>query len=293
MSQNKFVQEFTAEEATAVKQLKSQLPDILKAASPETGDAPLNSLWGVPLQAESTDERLEVILIKFLRARKLDITEARTMLTNTLIWRKKFNADNLLNEQFDETVFAPVGYLHKTDKFGRPVTYNVYGGKVDLAKVFEDKDKFVRWRVQLMEIGVAKIDFVNIDTMIQVHDYEGVSIFSRNASTKAATRELINIMQDNYPEMLTKKFFINIPSWGSTIFKLVRPLLAEETVKKFVICSSGESKAALLEQINPENLPKQYGGQSEVHQEGVQSEKVNNPAVPNEEPIEEDTLGVD
>lgn len=56
---------------------------------------------------------------------------------------------------------------------------------------------------------------------------------------------------------------------------------------------SGESKAALLEQINPENLPKQYGGQSEVHQEGVQSEKVNNPAVPNEEPIEEDTLGVD
>lgn len=69
MSQNKFVQEFTAEEATAVKQLKSQLPDILKAASPETGDAPLNSLWGVPLQAESTDERLEVILIKFLRAR--------------------------------------------------------------------------------------------------------------------------------------------------------------------------------------------------------------------------------
>lgn len=60
-----------------------------------------------------------------------------------------------------------------------------------------------------MEIGVAKIDFVNIDTMIQVHDYEGVSIFSRNASTKAATRELINIMQDNYPEMLVG-FFIRV-----------------------------------------------------------------------------------
>jgi hypothetical protein len=69
MSQNKFVQEFTPEEAKAVKELKSQLPDILKASTPETGDAPLNSLWGVPLEAESTDERLEVILIKFLRAR--------------------------------------------------------------------------------------------------------------------------------------------------------------------------------------------------------------------------------
>jgi exonuclease III len=60
-----------------------------------------------------------------------------------------------------------------------------------------------------MEKGVSKIDFVNIDTMIQVHDYEGVSIFSRNASTKAATKELINIMQDNYPEMLVRIIFIS------------------------------------------------------------------------------------
>jgi hypothetical protein len=34
-----------------------------------------------------------------------------------------------------------------------------------------------------------------------------------------------------------KKYFINVPSWGSAIFKLVRPLLSENTVKKFVICS--------------------------------------------------------
>jgi hypothetical protein len=48
-----------------------------------------------------------------------------------------------------------------------------------------------------------------------------------------------------------------------------------------------------LEQINAENLPKQYGGQSDVQAQDIQSEKLNNPAVPNEEPIEEDTLGVD
>jgi hypothetical protein len=69
MSQNKFVQAFTEDEKKAVKELKSMLPDILKATSPTTDEAPLSSLWGVPLTADGADERVDVILVKFLRAR--------------------------------------------------------------------------------------------------------------------------------------------------------------------------------------------------------------------------------
>ncbi|GAB5587433.1 Non-classical phosphatidylinositol transfer protein (PITP) [Umbelopsis nana] len=295
MSQNKFVQAFTADEKTAVSELKAQLPEILKSSAPATDDAPLNSLWGVPLSAESTDERIEVILVKFLRARNLDVKEAATMLTNSLIWRAKFTADHVLEEQFDEALFGPVGFMHKTDKDGRPVTYNVYGGDLDLNTVFGDVDKFIRWRVQLMEKGMTGIDFVNVDTMIQVHDYHGVSIFgSRSANSKQATKDIIKIMQDNYPEVLAKKYFINVPSWGSAIFKLVRPLLSENTVKKFVVCSSNEIEETLLKQISKENLPKQYGGESVVHiPAATENEKTKELAAQTDEPIEEDTLGVD
>jgi hypothetical protein len=69
MSQNKFVQAFTEEEKKSVEELKAQLPEILKTIAPATGDAPLNSLWGVPLAAETDDERLDVVLVKFVRAR--------------------------------------------------------------------------------------------------------------------------------------------------------------------------------------------------------------------------------
>ena len=55
-----------------------------------------------------------------------------------------------------------------------------------------------------MEKGVQLIDFTTVDTMVQVHDYKGVSMFGRTANSKQATKEIIKIMQDNYPEFLVK-----------------------------------------------------------------------------------------
>lgn len=64
--------------------------------------------------------------------------------------------------------------------------------------------RFVRWRVQLMEKSVRLVDLETVDSMIQVHDYKDVSMFGRSANSKAATKEIIKIMQDNYPEYLVR-----------------------------------------------------------------------------------------
>jgi hypothetical protein len=130
------------------------------------------------------------------------IFDAKVMLINTLKWRKEFNADTILDESFDSSIFTDhIGLLYKTDKEGRPVTYNFYGG-LDQDQVFGQVDRFIRWRVQLMEKGCQQVDFVNTDSMIQVHDYKGASMFGRTANTKEATKKIIQLMQDNYPEFL-------------------------------------------------------------------------------------------
>lgn len=145
--------------------------------------------------------------------RNMEIPVAKDMLINTLKWRKEFSADTILDEQFDDSTFGDkVGFLYKTDKQGRPVTYNFYGG-INQDKVFGDVDKFIRWRVALMEKGVKQVDFVNTDAMVQVHDYNGASILGRTANTKEATNLLIKLMQDNYPEFLSNKIF-GVPKWG-------------------------------------------------------------------------------
>ena len=66
MSENKFVANFTVTESVAVQQMKDDLPAILTEAF---GTNDVYRLWGVPLDKDSNDERIKVVLIKFLRAR--------------------------------------------------------------------------------------------------------------------------------------------------------------------------------------------------------------------------------
>lgn len=68
MPVNQFVKAFSKEEAAAVAKLKAELPAILKSAFKTDVQEPYK-LWGIALDKDSRDERLDVILVKFLRAR--------------------------------------------------------------------------------------------------------------------------------------------------------------------------------------------------------------------------------
>ncbi|KAI8884586.1 hypothetical protein K501DRAFT_293946 [Backusella circina FSU 941] len=203
MAENKFVAQFSVTEAVAVKQLKATIPDILTDVY---GSDDIYTLWGVELDAKSDDERLLVVLIKFLRENELDITKAKEMLINTLTWRKEMSVDDISDEKFDHDVFNDnVGCIYKNDKEGRPVIYNFYGG-IDQEKVFGDIERFIRWRIQLLEEAIQHIDFIHTDATTQVHDYKGASIFGRTANTKEATSRLIQTTKNYYPGFLASLF---------------------------------------------------------------------------------------
>lgn len=70
-------------------------------------------------------------------------------------------------------------------------------------------NRFIRWRVQVMERGVQLIDFINTDSMVVIHDYNNASLFGRTQNAKAATKVIIKIMQDNYPEFLVSLSFLS------------------------------------------------------------------------------------
>lgn len=59
-----------------------------------------------------------------------------------------------------------------------------------------------------MEKGIQQIDLVNVDSMIVIHDYKGASVLGRTQNAKTATKEIIKIMQDNYPEFLVGSIYL-------------------------------------------------------------------------------------
>ncbi|TFK51865.1 CRAL/TRIO domain-containing protein [Heliocybe sulcata] len=263
--QNALTKQFTDAEWTALKEFRKQLPDILADAYPDKKDAktaPI-SMWGIELNPSGGKSAKEsVVLMKFLRARNLNVSEAREMLVSTLRWRQSFKLDEVMKEEFDEKLFGKVGNIYGKDKEGRPVVYNIYGGNTK--EVFSDVQRFIRWRVQFMEKSVMLLDFENTDQMIQVHDYEGVGLRSRDANSKNAASEATSIFGSHYPELLYKKFFVNVPSLMTWVFWLFKPLMSANTLAKMSVVGSGPHAIgkALLPHIDAKELPKRYGGEA-------------------------------
>ena len=181
------------------------------ANPPPTAVAPEEvSIWGIPLMA---DERTDVVLLKFLRARDFKVKESFAMIKNTIQWRKDFKIDELLEEDLGSDL-EKVAFMHGSDKEGHPVCYNVYGefqNRELYQKTFSDeekREKFLRWRIQFLEKGIRKMDFNpgGISTMVHVNDLKNSPGLGK-WELRQATKHALQIFQDNYPEFVAKQVF--------------------------------------------------------------------------------------
>jgi hypothetical protein len=184
------------------------------------------SIWGVPLNPQSvptpaadgpaattpaaTDERADVVLLKFLRARDFRVRDAHAMLLRCAAWRAEFGADAVADEDLGfKDLEGVVAYMHGWDREGHPVCYNAYGVFKDRGmyeRVFGDGDRlarFLRWRVQVMERGVRALTLRpgGVNAIIQVTDLKDMP----KRELRAASNQILSLFQDNYPEMVARK----------------------------------------------------------------------------------------
>ncbi|KVH99423.1 hypothetical protein Ccrd_022342 [Cynara cardunculus var. scolymus] len=205
------------------------------------------SIWGIPLLA---DERSDVILLKFLRARDFKVKDAFTMLKNVVAWRKEFGIESLLDEDLGIEQ-EKVVYMHGVDKEGHPVCYNAYGeyqNKELYQETFSDDEKrkkFLRWRIQFLEKSIRKLDFSpdGISTIVQVNDLK-----YSPAPFKKELRQVLQLLQDNYPEFVAKQVFINVPWWYLAFYKMINPFFTQRTKSKFVFAGPSKTTETLFKE---------------------------------------------
>ncbi|CAA0836571.1 Patellin-4 [Striga hermonthica] len=235
--------------------------------APESGPN-VSSLWGVPLLPSAKDERTNTLLLKFLRAQEFKPDEALEMLKKALAWRKANKMDSIMDEDLlvDEH-FGSVAFVKGKDRESHPICYNVYGIFADekiYEKTFGDeccREKFLRWRMQLLEKEVSRLDFGpgGISTVLQVNDLKNAPWPSRK-DLRHATKRALGIFQDNYPEFVAKNIFINVPFWYYAFNALLSPFLMQRTKSKFVFSRPSRVTDTLLKYIAAEEIPISYGG---------------------------------
>lgn len=173
-------------------------------------------LWGYPLLA---DEKSDVILLKFLRARDFKVKEALAMLKSVVAWRKKFKINELLEEEGICEGLERVAYIHGVDKEGHPVCYNAFGEFQDkelynkTLSDAENRSKFLRWYIQFLEKNIRKLDFSpdGTCTIVQITDLKSSpGLFLFKTELRQATNQALQLLQDNYPEFVAKQVHILI-----------------------------------------------------------------------------------
>lgn len=224
--------------------------------------AQYSELYGYNLETlvESQEGKIirERLLRKFLQGNNYDIEPAKNQLLKTLKWRKSFRPLDAAFKEVHSKELAKVGFVTSHD--GKVTTWNLYGAIKDRQLVFGDLKKFLRWRVSLMEQGISLLDFTKEDhsSMVQVHDYFNVSFLHLDSSTKAASKAAIDLFQSYYPEFLSAKYFVNVPTVMQWMFAFVKPFLSKETVAKFHVVSHGINLASDL----GDWIPSKYGGKA-------------------------------
>lgn len=220
-------------------------------------------------------------LLRFLRARKFDLPNAKLMFNAAEEWRKDFGVDDIVkNFKFPEKdkvdQYYPQ-YYHKMDKDGRPI-YIERLGQLDMRALYaattQDRllkrlvweyEKFLTDRLPACNAAQADIAAANglpppalIETSCTILDLKSVTL-SNFYRVKDYVSAASSIGQDRYPECMGKFYIINAPYLFSTVWSLIKGWLDEVTVAKIAILGS-DYKTELLKQIGEENLPADFGG---------------------------------
>lgn len=269
-----FVSRLKSSEQKALQDLKLKLSSSHSSDSGEGGEGGDGegegegvgaSMWGIPLL--SGDERADVVLLKFLRARDFRVADAHAMLEKCLAWRSEFKADGIGEEDLGfKELEGVVAYMRGFDREGHPVCYNAYGVFKDkdmYERIFGDDEKlkrFLRWRIQVLERGMRALHFKpgGVNSLIQITDLKDMP----KRELRVASTQILSLFQDNYPEMVARKIFINVPWYFSMLYSVFSPFLTQRTKSKFVISKEGNVAETLYKFIRPEDIPVQYGGLS-------------------------------
>ncbi len=214
----------------------------------------------------------DLYLLRFLRARKFDLTKTMIMFKKFMTWRETDHVDDLrenfqLTELMQVKELYPHGY-HKTDKLGRPIYIELYD-KLDVKALFKittDK-RMIQYYIKQYERQMKKI-FPACSAVVKrpveqsctILDVNGIGMFSIFGPIKGFIKLASDIGQDYYPEMLGHMTLINVGFFFRAVWTLVKGFIDPKTAGKITLVK-GPGKEELLELIDIKNLPNFLGGE--------------------------------
>lgn len=229
-------------------------------------------------------------MLRFLRARRFDVNGAWSQFKDTEEWRKD-NAIEELYENIDVEAYDAARRMYpqwtgRRDRRGIPVyvfeikhlnsknmaAYNetlsaeatpethksskVPQRLLRLFALYENLLRFVMPMCSQLPRPNPESPIVSSNNIV---DVSGVGL-KQFWNLKGHMQDASVLATAHYPETLDRIFIIGAPAFFPTVWGWIKRWFDPVTTSKIFILSSSEVKPTLTSFMDPENIPKQYGG---------------------------------
>ena len=202
---------------------------------------------------------------QFIEGCLRDLQEASRRWEITRTWRKKDGIDGILDEpqpHFNNIKRCYPHFCCGRTRCGNIVYYEQVG-HIDLQglkRMGLSIDALLRHYIFATEY-MWRITHPRRDgRVLTIFDVEGVAISDLAGDAKQFLTRSMALVQAHYPERSLKILIVNAPGWFSIIWKAIRGWINEETRKKISILTPAETKGGMLELLDEDNIPEEYGG---------------------------------
>lgn len=248
--------------------LRKQFMEMLSKHSAESTRAMI-------LQTTKHDNP-DALALRFLRARKWEVDRGIIMMFSALDWRtskSKVDSDIMFNGEegalrdaqssdpntkaigsdFIRQVRMGKGFLHGTDKLGRPISYV----RARLHKPFDCKNEALeRFIVYNIETGRMALN-PPIETACLVFDLTGFTLANLDY---APIKYIIQSFEANYPESLGVILVHNAPWVFKSVWKIIHGWLDPVVASKVHFTNGRDGADGITNHIDADRLIKELGG---------------------------------
>jgi len=98
---------------------------------------------------------------------------------------------------------------------------------------------------------------------VKIIDLEGLSMSAVRSEAFKFISQAGALLALNYPQRLHRAFLVNAPTWWSVAWRLISPMIDAKVRSQMMLVGKNDKekmKAALLEWVDEDQLPLQYGG---------------------------------
>uniref|UniRef100_A0A1A9V7F8 CRAL-TRIO domain-containing protein n=1 Tax=Glossina austeni TaxID=7395 RepID=A0A1A9V7F8_GLOAU len=222
-------------------------------------------------------------ILRFLRARDWHVSQALSVLKDSLKWRKENSIDDLLDDYKTPAVVTehfPGGW-HHYDKDGRPI-YILRLGHMDVKGLLKSigTEGLLKLSLHICEEGVEKIKQSSeslgtpvLDWCLLV-DLDGLSMRHLWRPGVKALLSIIECVESNYPETMGRVLVVQAPRVFPIAWTIVSAFINDNTRSKFIfygVADANTMKEGLEQYIDSELIPDFLGGTCKtlVHEGGL------------------------